>query len=129
MLACVLLLGLLLFGAWYAAPRFGPLRAPEYKPRRQLTEHLQASALFNLRHKGQRSLLTDLQKDIQQRAQQRHPGFAQLPVVQQWQVLQQLSCQPSATISQCMRPAPIKKLSAQAFTLHVQRLQQLRSAL
>lgn len=128
-LASVLLLILLLLGAWSAAPRFGPLRAAEYKVRRQLTEHLQASALFNLRYNGQRSLLTALQKDIQQRAQQRHPGFAQLPVAQQWQVLQQLSRQPSAAISQCMRPTPDKKLSAQAFTLHVQRLQQLRNAL
>lgn len=127
--ACLLLISLLVLGAWYAAPRFGPFSSVEHNVRRRLAEHLYASAAFNLRYNGQRSLLTVLQKDIQLRAQQRHPGFAQLAVAQQWQVLQQLSRQPITLIAQCMRPAPHKKLSAHAFTLHVQRLQQLRNAL
>lgn len=128
-IACVLLLALLLLGAWYAAPRFAPLSTATYNSRRRLVEHLQAGALFNLRYNGQRSLLITLQKDIKQRAQWRFPGFSRLAVAEQWQVLQQLSRQPISSISHSMRPPPSKKLSAQAFTQHVARLQQLRNAL
>lgn len=128
-MACVLLVLLLLLGAWYAAPRFAPISLIADNSRRRLTEHLQAGALFNLRHQGQRSLLIALQKDIKQRAQRRFPAFSGLPVAEQWQVLQQLSRQPVSSISQSMRPPPSKKLSAQAFTQHVARLQQLRNAL
>lgn len=128
-IACVVLLILLLLGAWSAAPRFAPIRSAVQHSRRQLAEHLQASALFNLRYNGQRSLLLALQKDIKQRAQRRFPGFARLAVAEQWRILQQLSRQPIALISQSMRPPATKKLSAQAFTQHVARLQQLRNAL
>lgn len=128
-IACVLLLGLLLLGMWAHVLRFGPLIAPQDHTRRKLTEHLQAAALFNLRFNGQRSLLVALQKDIQQRAQQRYPSFSRLAVSEQWQVLQQLSRQPISLISQSMRPPLAKKLSAQVFTQQVRRLQQLRNAL
>lgn len=128
-IACVVLLTLLLLGAWSAAPRFAPIRSAVQRSRRQLAEHLQASALFNLRYNGQRRLLLALQKDIKQRAQRRFPSFAQLAVAEQWRILQQLSRQPIALISQSMRPPATKKLSAQAFTQHVARLQQLRNAL
>lgn len=127
--ACVLLLLLLLLSAWANVLRFGPISPVHTSTRRKLTEHLQAAALFNLRYNGQRSLLVSLQKDIQQRAQQRHPNFTRLAVSEQWQVLQQLSRQPSALIAQSMRPPLAKKLSAQAFTQQVTRLQQLRNAL
>lgn len=128
-IACVVLLTLLLLGAWSAAPRFTPIRTCIQHSRRQLAEHLQAGALFNLRYNGQRSLLLTLQNDIKQRAQRRFPSFAQLAVTEQWRILQQLSRQPIALISHSMRPPTIKKLSAQAFTQHVARLQQLRNAL
>lgn len=128
-IACLLLLALLLLTAWAKALRFGPLIPVSQHSRRKLTEHLQAAAHFELRHNGQRSLLLALQKDIQQRAQQRYPNFSRLAVSEQWQVLQQLSCQPSALIAQSMRPPLASKLSAQAFTQQVMRLQQLRNAL
>lgn len=128
-LACVLLIVLLLLGAWASALRFGPQLTPHNYSRRQLTEHLHAAALFNLRYNGQRSLLIALQKDIQQRAQQRYANFSRLAVSEQWQVLQQLSRQPMALIAHSMRPPFAKKLSAQAFTQQVKRLQQLRNAL
>ncbi len=128
-LACVVLLILLLLGAWSAAPRFAPIRRPAPLARRRLAEHLQAGALFNLRYNGQRNLLLALQNDIKQRAHLRFPGFAQLAVAEQWRILQQLSRQPIALISQSMRPPATKKLSAQMFTQHVARLQLLRNAL
>lgn len=128
-IACGLLLLLLVLNVWAHALRFGALISTQANTRRKLTEHLQASALFNLRYNGQRSLLLALQKDIQQRAQQRYPSFARLAVSEQWQVLQQLSRQPIALISHSMRPPLAKKLSTQAFTEHVMRLQQLRNAL
>lgn len=128
-IACVLLIALLLLGAWASALRFGPQLTPHNHSRRQLTEHLHAAALFNLRYNGQRSLLIGLQKDIQQRAQQRYANFSRLAVSEQWQVLQQLSRQPISLIAQSMRPPLAKKLSAQAFTQQVKRLQQLRNSL
>ncbi|MDY0249649.1 MAG: DUF4350 domain-containing protein [Pseudomonas sp.] len=128
-IACGLLLVLLLLSVWANALRFGPIITPQDNRRRKLTEHLHAAALFNLRYNGQRSLLLALQKDIQQRAQQRYPSFSRLAVSEQWQVLQQLSRQPISLISHSMRPPLAKKLSTQAFTLHVTRLQQLRNAL
>ncbi len=112
-----------------SALRFGPQLTPHTHSRRQLTEHLHAAALFNLRYNGQRSLLIALQKDIQQRAQQRYANFSRLAVSEQWQVLQQLSRQPITMIAQSMRPPLAKKLSAQAFTQHVKCLQQLRNSL
>ncbi len=128
-IACVLLIALLLLGAWASALRFGPQLTPHNHSRRQLTEHLHAAALFNLRYNGQRSLLIGLQKDIQQRAQQRYANFSRLAVSEQWQVLQQLSRQPISLIAQSMRPPLAKKLSAQAFTQQVKRLQLLRNSL
>lgn len=128
-IACGLLLILLALSIWANALRFGALITPQANMRRKLTEHLQAAALFNLRYNGQRSLLLALQKDIQQRAQQRYPNFSRLAVSEQWQVLQQLSRQPISLISHSMRPPLAKKLSTQAFTQHVMRLQQLRNAL
>lgn len=127
--ACMLLLALLLLGAWHAAPRFAAMQSATCIPRRQLSEHIQAGVLFNLRYKGQRSLLLSLQKDIKQRAQQRFPGFSSLAVAEQWQVLRQLSRQPVSLISHSMRPPATKKLSALSFTQHVANLQQLRNAL
>lgn len=127
--ACMLLLALLLLGAWHAAPRFAAMQSATCTPRRQLSEHIQAGVLFNLRYKGQRSLLLSLQKDIKQRAQQRFPGFSSLAVAEQWQVLRQLSRQPVSLISHSMRPPATKKLSALSFTQHVANLQQLRNAL
>lgn len=128
-IACVVLLVLLLLGAWSAAPRFAPILSTVQHSRRQLAEHLQAGAQFNLRYNGQRSLLLALQKDIKQRAQRRFPSFTQLAVAEQWRILQQLSRQPKTLISQSMRPPAAQKLSAQAFTQQVARLQQLRNAL
>ena len=128
-IACVLLLALLLLGAWSAAPRFAAIRQPIQSTRRRLTEHLLASALFNVRYKQQRQMLLTLQKDIKQRAQQRYPGFVKLAMTQQWAILQQLSRQPMNSISHSMRPPPTHPLSAHAFTQHVARLQHLRNAL
>ena len=128
-IACVLLLALLLLGAWSAAPRFAAIRQPLQSTRRRLTEHLLASALFNVRYKQQRQMLLTLQKDIKQRAQQRYPGFVKLAMTQQWAILQQLSRQPMNSISHSMRPPPTHPLSAHAFTQHVARLQHLRNAL
>ncbi len=48
------------------------------KARRQLQEHLRASAGFILRHNGQEHLLQALQQDVLRRARHRHPGFEQL---------------------------------------------------
>ena len=120
---------LLLLSLWYHGVRQGPLLAPASRARRQLEEHLRGSADFLLRHGGQQALLGELQKDIRQRAQRRHPGFERLPIAEQWQLLGRFSRLTPGTISQLMRPPPKQPLSAPAFTRKVSQLQQLRNRL
>ncbi|MEB0039015.1 MULTISPECIES: DUF4350 domain-containing protein [unclassified Pseudomonas] len=124
--ALALLIGLLL---WHTGVRQGPLQATASRARRQLIEHLRASADFILRRSGQSALLRGLQQDILRRARLRHPGFERLGVADQWQVLARLTQQPTSAIGQALRPPPNKKLSATEFTRQVAHLQTLRNAL
>ncbi|VVO06532.1 DUF4350 domain-containing protein [Pseudomonas fluorescens] len=114
---------------WHVAMRRGPVQAPAPKARRQLQEHLRASADFLLRRSGQRSLLLALQQDILRRARRRHPGFEQLGVAEQWQVLARLTRQPTRAISQALSPRPKQRLSSADFSRQVAQLQTLRNAL
>ncbi len=127
--ALVSLALLLAFALWHLGQRQGPMLQPVTRNRRQLQEHVRASADFLLRHNGQHNLLHGLQQDIQRRARHRHPGFERLPVAEQWQVLGRLTRQPSNLISQAMRPLPKQRLAAADFTRQVANLQTLRNAL
>jgi hypothetical protein len=114
---------------WAAGMRQGPLLQPASHGRRQLVEHLRSSADFQLRHAGQRSLLQALQRDIQQRARRRHPGFERLAVAEQWQALGRLTRLTPRAIGQAMRPPAEQRLSASEFTRQVAHLQTLRNLL
>lgn len=122
---------LVLIGLWFwrSAVRHGPLQQPAPKARRQLQEHLQASAAFQLRHHGQQHLLQGLQHDVLRRARQLHPGFERLVVAEQWQVLARLTRQPTRTISQALSPRPEQRMSSTEFCRQVALLQTLRNAL
>lgn len=126
LLALLALIGLWL---WHIGLRQGPLQAPAPLARRQLLEHLRASADFLLRRSGQATLLQNLQQDVQRRARLRHPGFERLPVAEQWQVLSRLTRQPTSAISQALRPRPKERLSSADFCRQVAHLQTLRNAL
>src|SRR5690606_36508455 len=69
-----------------------------------------------------------LQQDIQRRARQRHPGFEELAVAEQYRVLATLSRLPLPTIEQVLRPAPAK-IGVSDFTRQVAHLQRIRNAL
>ncbi|WP_434578251.1 DUF4350 domain-containing protein [Pseudomonas sp. Z5-35] len=127
--ALVALLALVALWFWRSAVRQGPLQQPAPKARRQLQEHLQASAAFHLRHNGQQQLLQTLQQDVLRRARQLHPGFEQQVVADQWQVLARLTRQPTRTISQALSPRPKQRLSSAEFCRQVALLQTLRNAL
>ncbi|WP_439864176.1 DUF4350 domain-containing protein [Pseudomonas antarctica] len=127
--ALVALVALIALALWQAAMRQGPIQAPAPKARRQLQEHLQASADFLLRRSGQGNLLHALQRDIQRAARRRHPGFEHLETVEQWQVLERLTRQPSHVISQALGPLPAKRLNSADFSRRVACLQTLRNAL
>ncbi|MVV50752.1 DUF4350 domain-containing protein [Pseudomonas sp. PB120] len=127
--ALVALIGLIGLGFWQVGMRHGPLLEPASKGRRQLQEHLRASADFILRHHGQQRLLHALQQDILRRIRHRHPGFEQLGVAEQWLVLARLSGQPTRAISQAMSPRPKQRLSSVEFSRQVAHLQTLRNAL
>ncbi|KAF1053381.1 MAG: hypothetical protein GAK43_01438 [Stenotrophomonas maltophilia] len=121
-----LLLALLL---WRASLRQGPLLPVASRARRQLLEHLRASADFILRQRGHVALLQGLQRDVLRRARQRQPGFERLPVAEQWQALGRMTRLPVSAISQAMRPYPVQRIGAAEFTRQVAHLQTLRNAL
>ncbi len=127
--ALVALIALIGLGFWHAGVRQGPLQEPAAKGRRQLQEHLRASADFLLRRNGQQHLLQALQQDILRRVRRRHPGFEQLGVAEQWLVLARLTGQPTRAISQAMSPRPKQRLSSAHFSRLVAHLQTLRNAL
>ncbi|UZE85385.1 DUF4350 domain-containing protein [Pseudomonas viciae] len=127
--ALVALLALIALWLWRSAVRHGPLQQPAPKARRQLEEHLQASAGFHLRHNGQQQLLQTLQQDVLRRARHLHPGFEQLVVAEQWQVLARLTLQPTRAISQALSPRPKQRMSRAEFCRQVAHLQTLRNAL
>jgi hypothetical protein len=114
---------------WHFGQREGPLQLPASKARRQLIEHVRACADFLSRRSGQQALLASLQQDILRRARQRHPGFEQLVVAEQWQVLARLTRQTTSAIGDALRPRPAQRLSRADFTRQVARLQHLRNAL
>ena len=126
LVALVVLIGLAL---WHAGMRKGPIQAPAPKARRQLQEHIKASADFLLRRSGQDTLLHGLQRDIWRAARRRHPGFEHLDNAEQWRVLEHLTRQPSHVISQALGPLPGKRLSSADFSRRVACLQTLRNAL
>lgn len=127
--AIVALFALIALWLWQAALRHGPVQAPTPSGRRQLQEHLRASADFLLRHNGQHALLQALQQDVLRRARRRHPGFDQLNVAEQWLVLSRLTRQPTRAISQALSPRANQRLSSAEFTRQVAHLQTLRNAL
>lgn len=127
--AIVALLALIGLWLWHVGVRHGPLQAPAPSGRRQLMEHLRASADFILRHNGQQTLLQALQQDVLRRARHRHPGFDQLNVAEQWLVLSRLTRQPTRAISQALSPAPKRRLSSAEFCRQVAHLQALRNML
>jgi hypothetical protein len=127
--ALVALAALIALALWQAGMRQGPIQAPAPKARRQLQEHLEASADFLLRRSGQGPLLHALQRDILRAARRRHPGFEHLDTAEQWQVLEHLTRQPSHVISQALGPLPAKRLSSADFSRQVACLQTLRNAL
>ena len=127
--ALVALSALLILGAWHFALREGPLRPAAMPARRQLREHLDASASFIMRRAGHDSLLRALQRDILRRARRRHPGFERLSVADQWQVLARLTRQPTGAIGEALRPRPRQRLQPADFHRQVAHLQTLRNAL
>ena len=127
--ALVALVALIALTLWHAGMRQGPIQAPAPKARRQLQEHLKASADFLLRRSGQRTLLLALQRDILRAARHRHPGFEQLDNAEQWRVIEHLTHQPSHVISQALGPLAAKRLSSADFSHLVASLQTLRNAL
>ncbi|AUG03859.1 DUF4350 domain-containing protein [Pseudomonas sp. 09C 129] len=127
--ALVALAALLGLWLWHVGLRHGPMQAPMPRARRQLREHLQASARFLLRHTGQQGLLHSLRQDILRRAQHRHPGFERLTAAEQGQVLARLTRQPDSVISQALAPQPAQRLSSADFSRLVTHLQTLRNAL
>ena len=127
--ALVALIALIGLVCWHFGVRHGPLIEPAPRARRQLQEHLRASADFMLRHSGHESLLQSLQQDILRRVRHRHPGYDQLGVAEQWLVLARLTGQPTRAISQAMSPRPKQRLSSVEFSRQVAHLQTLRNAL
>lgn len=127
--ALVALIALVALAFWRAGMRQGPIQPPAPNARRQLQEHLKASADFLLRRSGQGTLLQALQRDILRTARWRHTGFEHLDNAEQRRVLERLTRQPPHIINQALGPLPAKRLSSADFSRQVACLQTLRNAL
>ncbi|PJK36744.1 DUF4350 domain-containing protein [Pseudomonas sp. S10E 269] len=127
--ALVALIALVALAFWRAGMRQGPIQPPAPNARRQLQEHLKASADFLLRRSGQGTLLQALQRDILRTARRRHTGFEHLDSAEQRRVLERLTRQPPHIINQALGPLPAKRLSSADFSRQVACLQTLRNAL
>lgn len=127
--ALLALLLILAFTLWHLSHRLGPLIETTNHGRRQLEEHIRASADFLYRRAGQGHLLTSLQHDIMRQAQRRHPGYETLAHDQQCQVLAAFSGLTIDTIDHALRPPPPKPVSVAEFTSQVAHLQTLRNSL
>ncbi|MNO87602.1 hypothetical protein D3C76_790250 [compost metagenome] len=127
--ALVTLIALIGLWFWHVGVRHGPLQVPAPNTRRQLLEHLRASADFMWRRNGQHNLLQALQQDILRRVRRRHPGYEQLGAAEQSQVLARLTGQSIDAIDLAMSPRPKQRLSSAEFSRQVAHLQTLRNAL
>jgi len=123
--ALALLLVLIL---WHKAQRQGALLPAESRARRQLEEHLRASADFLLRHQGRAHLIELLQQDIKKHAAVRQSGFTALDDNAQHKMLAQLARKSLAQVRVAMQ-RPAKRQSAADFSHQVKDLQTLRNAL
>jgi len=119
---------LLVLTLWHKAQRQGALLPAESRARRQLEEHLRASADFLLRRQGRAHLIQILQQDIVQRAAERQPGFAALDGSAQHKMLAQLARKSPTQVQSAMQ-RPAKRQSAADFSHQVKDLQTLRNAL
>jgi len=119
---------LLILWLWQQGQRQGALLPLAPRARRQLQEHLRASADFMLRRLGRAYLIQKLQQEIEQQAEQRHPGFSGVDESGRLKLLAQLSRKPQKFVQQAMQPAA-KRLSAADFSRQVKDLQTLRNAL
>ncbi|WP_263262568.1 DUF4350 domain-containing protein [Pseudomonas sp. RIT-PI-S] len=107
--------------AWWGATHW-PQRRPKPAP-------ALGTPAEGYRRAGREQLLRGLREDIQRCARRRHPGFGQLPVAGQWQLLAKLAATSTSTIAQALRPHPGEHLSAAAFRQQVAQLQAIRNAL
>jgi len=126
--ALIALVLLLVFWLWHKGQRYGALLPAAPRARRQLEEHLRASADFLLRRLGRAALIQMLQQDILQHAQERLPSFASVDESAHIKLLAQLSRRPQSQVKSAMQ-APSKHPSAADFSRQVKDLQTLRNAL
>ena len=122
-----LLVLLLLGAAEYFRRRVTASRTPHLST--HALSKAQVQALKKLSSSGQRNLILTLQKEIQQRAQQYEPVFADALVAEQWHLLAQLSALPLSFIARCMQPPTAETLRIQALAQQIAHLRQLINAL
>lgn len=119
-LACTALL-LILSGAWAAAQRVALAPARIKRPARP------AGTLY--RSANRAHSLRVLREELQRYMDHRHPGYSQLPVAEQWQLVAELSRTSTAEVAQALRPGTAGRIDANRFRQQVARLQALRNAL
>lgn len=114
---------------WHYGQRHGPIQPDPAPARRELREHLRASADFLYRRGAHVHLIETLQRDVIRCARLRHPGFDQLDAVARDQALARLTRQSMAQVSEAMARPERKPPEATAFTRRIVLLQTLRNAL
>ena len=123
----LLFTALLLLWLWARSRRFGPLIQHKVSQRRQLMEHLHASASFFWRHERQHRLIDELQQSIVKTVAHRHQGYHKLESAMQSELIAKITQLDGADVhwamhcSQCPNP--------QTFTRLIRVLQTIRNRL
>ncbi|MBL4794302.1 MAG: DUF4350 domain-containing protein [Pseudomonadales bacterium] len=112
---------------WYRTYRFGPVISNRQFARRELMEHMEASARFHWHNKLQHKLTLTLRDDILQRASERQANFSKLDNSTQETLISRWTGIDAESLHQLIRNTPPTKETE--FVTYCQHLQALRNRL
>lgn len=115
-----LMLVTLIIGVWHITSRTGSIRTLPPAPERSLKQHLLAQGRFFSRHFSKRAILQQLQQELLEEWQARHPGWKKLNGEQRLQLLVHQTRLPPSQLQTWLSPLP-EEIS------HTQWLQLLQS--
>jgi len=119
-----LLIGLMI---WRFAPRFGPLKIDTQETRRQLMEHIEASAAFYWQRGEVNELIDTLRNDIEERIERLRLDYSSKNFEEKTALIHKLTQVPEDSIQYAL--TPVEKLKEPDFIQQTQILQQIRKSL
>ena len=112
----LLLLGVMVL-VWRIVARVGLVRQLPPAPERYLNQHLLAQGQFLSRHLSRTAILNDLQRQLLEQLQKRHPVWRQLSPDKQLDLLCRESQLPPQVVEPWLKPMPERLSMMQWLTL------------